>query len=212
MTIKEIDEFLLWNNPDDYDDVGYSPEYKCIDLTEWRDTEVSSNILDRVKADLEKLDKDTEILIKLAVNNMIDYSTASVYIGDKGCTVTIKSSVNGSTLKGRSTVEEFLELLNIKNYSLDKINYKNFWHIECDKEIVENNFGELEGGYGEYELVDIDCGEELSEEEKDHLLDAIDRADIDGRDTLGIDFEGVDDIVIYIETNLLKEKNIIYQK
>ena len=93
MTIKEIDDFLLWNNPDDYDDVGYSPEYKCIDLTEWRDTEVSSNILDRVKADLEKLDKDTEILIKLAVNNMIDYSTASVYIGDKGCTVTIKNVV-----------------------------------------------------------------------------------------------------------------------
>jgi hypothetical protein len=209
MTIKEIDEFLLWNNPDDYDDVGYSPEYKCIDLTEWRDTEVSSNILDRVKADLEKLDKDTEILIKLAVNNMIDYSTASVYIGDKGCTVTIKSSVNGSTLKGRSTVEEFLELLNIKNYSLDKINYKNFWHIECDKEIVENNFGELEGGYGEYELVDIDCDEELSEEEKDQLSDM---TDIDDRCTLGIDFQGVDDIVIYIETNLLKEKNIIYQK
>ena len=207
MPKKKIQELKsIWIRPD-YGEHFSSEEFRCVELWSYGLKKINKPLYARFQKDLGRLSETDDLKLKIATTGLNQYSYSHVRIGKKEFRVVALSSISGSVVVGHSTVKEFKNALSEVNDVLSKLTYKNFKHKENEKGIVENEFAELEGGYGDYEIADITSDQSITFKEK-QFIENSDYFSIS--DTLGVTFYSVDELYVYATTESLEKAGIFF--
>ena len=204
MTKKKIDSHKsIWSEPDHH----FSPEeYRFVELWSYGDKKLPKTLNDQFQKDLDQLTDDEELQLEIATGGIEEYSYTYIDRGKKNFRVIIRASTKGSLIVGKTNILELKNAINETNGDLSQLSYKNFYHKVDENGIVENDFGELEGGAGDYEIADITSEQKITEKDREYI-EASDYYDY--RDTLGVAFFDVDELKVFVSVESLKRVGII---
>jgi len=195
----------IWIDPD-YHEHFSSDEYKCVELWSYGSKNVSKKLYKQFLSDLDLLSDSDELDLKIATRGINEYSYTYISKGKKEFKVITLCSISGSVIVGRTRVSELKHAFIDVNGDLSKLSYENFEHQEDEKGIVTNEFGELEGGYGDFEIADISSEQKITDKDKE-FIEGSDY--FENRNTMGVAFYKVDELKVYVSINSLVSVGVI---